>query len=365
MQGDTPSSLKNKNNNATYLVIAPHSLRAGADALATYRNGMVAELQDIYDEFSYGIANPYAIRDFIAYAARNWKTPPRFVALLGKGTYDPKDYLGVHTNLFPILLAPTPDGLFMSDNRYGDFNDDGVPDVALGRISALTNDDVTQYLNKVKAYESSARRPANQAVLLADTPGAAGDFTADSTAVAQALTGNGIATTPIYLGNIAVTDARSLLVSTLTTYPGAGLFNYVGHGGTDQMSDSNLVSNDNPPGTDVLAQLAQGTRPPVLAAFSCSVGDGSNPGWDSLVESLLWSFPGGVVAAFAPTAFSDDAQAHVLNMGLVTAMTGAGAKATLGEAGIAALADFAAKGGWRYLVDTYSVFGDPGLRIQH
>ena len=105
-------TLKTTSNAATYLVLTPSALRDGANALAAYRGGKVVELRDIYDEFSYGIANPHAIQDFLAYAAKNWKTKPKFVALLGKGSFDPKDYLGGHTNLFPMLMTPTPDGLY-------------------------------------------------------------------------------------------------------------------------------------------------------------------------------------------------------------------------------------------------------------
>ena len=63
------------------------------------------------------------------------------------------------------------------------------------------------------------------------------------------------------------------------------------------------------------------------------------PGFDSLAESLLWRDGGGAVATFAPTALSDNGQAHTLNLGLVDALVGPRASATLGEANAAALAD--------------------------
>jgi hypothetical protein len=99
-------------------------------------------------------------------------------------------------------------------------------------------------------------------------------------------------------------------------------------------------------------------------AFSCAVGDGSYPGYDSIVESLLWRQSGGAVAAFAPTALSDNGQAHKLNLSIVDALGGAASRPTLGEAAAAAIADFARKGGQRYMREVYSVHGDPGLRIQ-
>ncbi len=52
----------------------------------------VVNVTDIYDEFSYGIPTPVAIRDFLSYAYSNWRTPaPQYVLLVGDSTYDFKD----------------------------------------------------------------------------------------------------------------------------------------------------------------------------------------------------------------------------------------------------------------------------------
>jgi hypothetical protein len=362
VEGDAPSTLKTTNNAATYLVLTPSALRDGANALAAYRGGKVVELRDIYDEFSYGIANPHAIQDFLAYAAKNWKTKPKFVALLGKGSFDPKEYTGAYTNLFPVLMAPTPDGLFAADNRYADFNNDGTPDLAIGRIPALTNADVTNYLAKIQAYESSARRPANQAIVVADDPDEAGNFTLDSQAIVTALAGKGYVPTPIYVESIGATAARSQLVSALNSPAGVGIFNYVGHGGTDRLAGEGLLSNW--PDDANVDTLVNAARQAILLAFTCNVGDSSYPGYESLTESLLRRQEGGVVATFSPTGLSDDKEAHKLNLSLVGTLGGPTSRPTLGEAVAAAIANFAAQGGQRYLRETYSILGDPGLRIQ-
>jgi uncharacterized repeat protein (TIGR01451 family) len=363
VQGYAPTTLKSSTAGAAYLALAPSVLRDGASALATYRGGKVVELQSIYDEFNNGIASPNAIRAFLAYAAQNWRTPPRFVALVGKGTYDPKDHLGLGTNLFPVAMGPTPEGLFAADNRYADLDGDGVPDLAVGRIPALTNADVLDYLAKVQAYESRARRPASQALVVADDPDDGGDFAANGQAVAASLQAKGYTTTLLNLAGSTPEAVRAQIVAALNSPAGVGLFNYVGHGGSNQLADENLLSND--PGNGTLDALySPGNKLPIFLAFTCEVGDGSNPGYDSLAESLLWRRQGGVVAGFAPSALSDNAQAHTLNTSMVNALAGKNASATLGEAAAAALADFARKGGLRYMRDVYSVIGDPGLRVQ-
>ncbi len=37
----------------------------------------MVEVQDVYDEFGYGIIDPDAIHDFLAYAYSNWESPAR------------------------------------------------------------------------------------------------------------------------------------------------------------------------------------------------------------------------------------------------------------------------------------------------
>ena len=362
--GDTPTTWKSPKNKADYLVLAPSSLRSGADALAAYRDATVVELQDIYDEFNYGIANPHAVHDFLAYANKSWKSAPRFVALLGKGTIDPKDYMGYGGNLFPVLMVETPSGLFNSDNQYADFNDDGVPDIAIGRIPALVPADVANYVAKLAAYESKGRGPIAQALLVADNPDPdAGDFTVDSLAVAQALKADKVATTALDRAALPSGGAvRAQIISALNSSVGVGLFNYVGHGAFNQLGydvGDPLFSNDD------VSLLTNGARLPIFTAFTCEVGDGTYPGTNSLTEMLLWRQGGGAVAAFVPNALSEDHRAHGLNLSLMNALAGPKPSATLGEAAVAALREFANKGGERYILDIYQVVGDPALRLRH
>lgn len=357
VEGAAASTLKTQNSGADYLVLAPGSLRAGASALANHRGGKVVELQDIYDAFNHGIANPNAIRDFLRYAYRNWQPRPRHVALVGKGTIDPKDYQRLGTNLFPVLMAATPDGLFAADNRYADFNNNGVPELAIGRIPALTVDDMTQYVAKLQTYESGG--PTATALLVADNPDDAGNFTTDSDAIRQSLLAKGVAAKPIYhQAGTAANSTRQGIIDSINA--GVGVINYVGHAGITQLANEGLLSNS---GDNENVSKLTNSQLPLFLALTCYVGNGSIPGFDSLTEALLWRLGGGIVAALAPTGMSDNAQAHLLNLSIVDTLFSGGANPTLGEATNAALTNLARKGGQRYMLDIYQVFGDPALYI--
>jgi hypothetical protein len=97
-----------------------------ANQLASYRQEQgldtaVIDIQDLYDEFNYGIPNPTAIRDFLALAYSTWQAPaPSYVVLLGDASFDPKNYLGFNrTNYVPPYLS-------VVDPNWGDCRDNKI-----------------------------------------------------------------------------------------------------------------------------------------------------------------------------------------------------------------------------------------------
>jgi len=191
-----------------------------------------------------------------------------------------------------------------------------------------------------------------------DVPDEGGDFKVNGRAVAQALEAGGIHASTVDLADSLVTNARAAIFARLNPPGGVGLFNYIGHGGVNVLSKEAVFGNGD------VSLLTNAAQLPVFLAFTCAAGDGTYPGYDSLAETLLWRQGGGAVASIAPTGLSDNGQAHTLNLGLVDALIGPRASTTLGEANAAALAELARKGGERYMLDKYSITGDPALRVQ-
>ena len=155
---------------------------------------------------------------------------------------------------------------------------------------------------------------------MADIPDAAGNFGADSAEAAKSLQANGFNVTAVNLADVPVAQARKAIIDTLNSPAGVRLFNYVGHGGVDVLSNSAVLANAD------ASLLVNGAHLPVFLAFTCAAGDGTYPGYDSLAETLLWRTGGGAIAAVAPTGLSDNGQAHLLNMSLVGALRNTGAR---------------------------------------
>ena len=196
IEPDVVSTWGTPSHQADYIAIVHPSLWNAIQPLLDHRAAeglQVAkvDVQDVYDEFSYGRRDPEAIRSFLSYAYHHWNAGgarPQYVLLVGDGHYD---FTGVSGTTLPNLIPPYLIhidpwlGETAADNRYVsvDGPDDYMPDMAIGRIPAMTAADVTAVVNKIIAYETTAPGGAWQerVVFVADNNlDPAGDFHAFS-----------------------------------------------------------------------------------------------------------------------------------------------------------------------------------------
>jgi hypothetical protein len=361
VSGDSASGLSSKGNKADYVVIAPSDLIDAARPLADYRKGqglttMVVSLDDIMDEFNFGISSPEAIRSFLTYAYKNWSKPPKYVVLAGEGTWDYRNIFGLGGNVVPPILVATPMGLFPSDNSLADVNGDHVPEIAIGRLPVLTAADLQAVINKIITFES---RAGNRVIMAADNADDGGNFTADSDNLA-ALVPSTYPVEKIYLsGDPAATDqTRQRLLDSMNR--GAVLLNYIGHAGMGQLADEDLLD------ASYLSGLSNFNGMPIVTAMTCLVGDFATPGYDSLSQSLVLKSDGGAVAVWAAAGLSMNPDARLLAQGFFSSVfkaRGKGVKTVLGDAILQAFRAYRNTGGPSYVLDIYTLLGDPALRM--
>jgi hypothetical protein len=356
---DEASDLGKSNNRADYLIITPEELEEGAAHLSEYRQGqsldtMVVKLEDIMDEFNYGNFSPDAIRDFLAYAYGNWSKAPRYVVLLGEGTYDYKDNYGYGGNLIPTAMVDTPYGLFASDNYFADIDEDGVPEMVIGRLPVLTEDELEAYVSKVKAYESY-KEWENRVLLVADDSDDGGDFSAYSNRIAS-LIPDEYTVQKVYLGEHSTSEARDLIMEAIND--GVVSMNYIGHGSPDSMAYEGLLK-----GSD-MDSLENGSKLPVVSAMTCFVGNFSYPGYDSLSESLILKRDGGAIAVWAPTGLSLNAQAMIMDEKFFRSVYEDGTE-IFGDAVLESFKKFGSRQpDSAFIIQIYNILGDPALRLK-
>lgn len=358
---DMPSGLTEVLSAADYLVIAPQQLLAAAQSLADYRASkglktMVVDLQDVYDDFNYGIASPEAIKTFLSYAYQNWRRAPKYVVLAGNGTYDYKDNWGRGDNLLPPLMVSTPYGLFASDTRLADVvGDDGVPEMAIGRLPVVSASQLQAMVGKIMAYDAAPGGEwEGRVMMVADNADEAGDFPADSDAVA-ALVPPEYAVDKIYLSSDNFAATRSALLQGINN--GALLLNYIGHAGWNRLADEGLLVNADVPG------LTNGARLPMVVGMTCTAGRFELPGRDVLSEALLLHEGGGAVAVWSPTGLSLSPLAKVLDEAFFRAVFWH-RRNVVGDAVVAALQVYASQGLPPFMLDIYNLLGDPATELR-
>ncbi|MGB8330579.1 MAG: C25 family cysteine peptidase [Polyangiales bacterium] len=357
---DVASDLRNRSNAADHLIIAPAALFDTAQQLAEYRNadGMrsqVVELQDIYDEFAFGTPDPNAIRTFLGYAHDNWATAPKFVVLVGKGSFDYRDVRGLGGNLFPPIMALTHGGMLSSDTKYADFiGDDGLPDLSIGRLPVTSASELDSVIQQIIVYESSIDSLRNDVALLADATTPQGDFATASDTISKELPPDWTVA-PVYrseLGDLETT--REVLFDEMRKGP--RLLNYLGHAGITSLGFSEqLLSID-----DLQSITIDGSQP-VFAAMTCLSSRFEVPGLVSLGEAMLIDEQG-AVAVWGPSGISINEQASLLAKQLLRELS-AGSETRLGPMVTHSLSVVAGLEFGRDMMEIYHLFGDPALRV--
>lgn len=355
--GVIPSNLKARNNLSDYLIIVPSELSSAVQPLADYRKSqgmitMVVKLDDIMNEFNYGISSPEVIRQFLMYIHKNWMRSPRYILLAGAGTWDYKDNLGEGGNLIPPAMVPTLYGLSTSDNYLADVNGDHLPEMAIGRLPVVTRGELQTLIRKIRTFEAT---PGNRVIMVADDPDDGGNFAADSENIA-ALFPPHLQMAKVYLGEYpSVTAARIPLLNYLNR--GAIFFNFVGHGSYDILTAEELLTSDD------AVSLTNSTNLPIVIAMTCLAGEFAIPGYPAISQVMMLKEGGGAVAFWSATGLSDNFEATILNREFYHAVF-SGRKRLLGDAVMQALKKYQSSGSTPYMMDIYTILGDPALRIQ-
>jgi uncharacterized repeat protein (TIGR01451 family) len=347
-------------NRIDYLVVVSRELESAALELAEYRAGQglrvgVAVFEDICDLMANGLRTPEAIPELLSYAEAVWAEAPWMVVLAGNGSYDYQGTLGSEVNHIPPMLVQTAEGLFAADELMADSGGDELPDVAIGRLPALTAADLTAMIAKIKAYEAGFGEAwQNQLVLASDKADLrAGNFTAANAEIA-ALAGADYPVEVIDLDAVAIASARAALMNRFKE--GAGFIHYTGHGGAQNWSKSSLLTKGD------VAAMSHTDRPSVTVALSCLVGRYEVPGLDSMGELLMRQSSGGAVAVWGPSGLSRNDPATALGEAFYRAVLQEGS----GTLGLAILHAIRGLQGDLYSRDTlavYNLLGDPALRI--
>lgn len=316
------ANLRDVSNQADLLVITHSDFY---DQLQEYKNlreslnGIRVKLvrvQDIYNEFSWGLFDPVAIRDFLKYTYENWSSPaPAFALLVGDGTYDYKDLLGTHSPTWIPPFAVEPDESVSDDNfvyfgNYGNLDEDanGAVDMFIGRWPVKTPQDVQVITNKIIEYEVNPEYNTwkNLITLVADDEfGPTGSVTervhTDETEdIADHHLKKTFNLNKVYLMEYPFDAARQkpeaeqAIINAFNN--GTVIVNYVGHGNPNVWAHERVFKREQD-----IPRLKNKKRYPLVYAASCSIGLFFNPYSEGMAEDFLRAEDKGAISVISAT----------------------------------------------------------------
>lgn len=314
-----------------YVIITPGIFSSQAERLANFHrnysqlNVKVVTLESIYQEFSSGKQDIGAIRNFMKYVYRNpldINKRVKYLNLFGDASYDFKNRISAFSNYVPIFHAMNSytdgESSFSSDDYFGMFDpiDGDINtitgskglDLAVGRIIANSTAQAEELVTKIIDYHDiqSYGNWRNNMVVISDDADVAGD--ASLQLKMNNLADTIVAEKPFINTTKILMDAYQQTSSSGGgRYPqarqdffnafekGALVFNYLGHGGEDGLSQERVFEKSDG------QNLNNRYRYPLFITITCEFSRFDNPFRPTAGEYTYWNPRGGAIAMITTT----------------------------------------------------------------
>jgi len=308
----------------------------------------VVNLLDIYDQYSYGVIAPAAIKDYIRDAVSNKNT--HYVLLVGGDSYDYFNNLGLGNYSFIPTYYMEIDAYTTFapvDAWFADLDDDQIPDIALGRMPVRTSEELDILIAKTLAYADKDYEKTS--VFAADKY-----FSSYSDEL--------IATMPfdwgmdkVYLDDMEIDDARASLTAAMNN--GVALVSYIGHSSSQSWSYYNLFT------TADAATLTNANKPFVATEYGCLSAYFVDPSYTSMTHELLVGGNRGAAALIGSTTVGYAGSQSDFGNALMPELAKSGQ--TIGDAVLHAKETlYETYPFYKEIYLGYTIFGDPTLVVQ-
>ncbi len=345
------------------------------DGLST----LVVSSEDIFNEYSCGVKDPVAIRDFlrqIYFSATSSADSLKYVLMFGAPSYDYKNILGYGQTVVPIHQSDgsinltqtycTDDFYALMDSSEGDFSLNNISDIAIGRIP-VSNSQEAQVVNKIMAYNTSSSFGIwrTKITSVADDQDYNIHLRQTDTLANRIESFNcGLNSNKIYI------DAFVQIYDSITnqeSYPdanikiqeafqqGSAVVQYIGHGDAQGWANERILEYDFLDTVNNISNL------PVILAGTVSFNLVDDPSINSAARAGLMNQNGGCIASIAATrlAYSSSNFNFLTRLNRALFERNSGRWPTLGEVFLYAKKQTYAD---PYIRNT-SLLGDPAVKI--
>lgn len=375
-----------------YLIITNDALLAEAQRLANFHattNNLqvkVVTINPIYNEFSGGIADVTAIKDFIKMYYDKYNTNPvklQSVFLFGDASYDYLNRINNNTNFVPTWQSDNsfnPLLSYCSDDFFGYLDDvedingnvQNLLDIGIGRIPAKNIVEAKNFVDKVIQYhKTNTLGPwRNQITLIADDED--GNLHLNDAEVMSG-TLNTVANTfiqdKIYLdafrqesgsGGSRYPDVNNAINNKILD--GTLIWNYSGHGGNSRLADEAILD------VDMISNWNNEKKLPLFITATCDFAPYDDPGLQSIGENLVLQPKSGAIALMTTTRIVFAFSNRIINnnyLQIALQRNAAGNYNNLGEANKLAKNFTTINGGDIVNNRKFTLLGDPAMFLAY
>jgi hypothetical protein len=379
------AGLRDDIEGADMLLITHKDLLQSAQAYKQYRESRgeitvkIVTTDQIYNEFAGGAADVTALRDYSAYALKNWRKKPHYLFLWGDGHYDYKNIQIQGPNYVPPYQTYQEYGIFNStvtacmDDYYARVagNDPRV-DLANGRMPVASQQEGEWLVEKIKLYETKeVNGPWQTTVCLVADDGPVGQgtegtqHTNQSEALAREVIPAEMQLRKIYMAEYPVVNIANGRRKPAVTQQlladinnnGAVLLNWIGHGSPRVWAHERIFEKET-----TIPLMSNLDRLFFLTAATCDFARFDDGERESGAEDLIRSRTGGAIGVFAATRLVYSFQNSLLCEELyrnIFSRDQAGRHLTIGEAMYKTKQTQNDDNSEKYLV-----LGDPAMRLK-
>ncbi|HWC77982.1 MAG TPA: C25 family cysteine peptidase, partial [Blastocatellia bacterium] len=343
-----PSNLKDRTHQADLVIITHRDFQTAVAPLAAHRRAQglrveVVDIEDVYDEFGFGNHTPSAVREFLNWTKTQWSRAPRFALLVGDSTWDPRNYLGLgRVDFVPTKLIDTALMETASDDWLADFNGDGLPEIALGRLPVRTAAHCETVINKLIVTDG-AIDPQRGALFVADN-----GFEGMNAELRALLPGN-LPVQTINRSSGSDPQVRAQILAALNGGP--RLVNFTGHGSVTVWTGAGLLTAADG------AALTNTNRLPLMLMLTCLNGYSHDASVQSLGEAMLLA-PNGASAVWTSTGMTEPEFQRLMAVRLFQQLSGASGR--IGELMLQAKSATSDRDVRR----TWILLGDPSMQFR-
>jgi uncharacterized repeat protein (TIGR01451 family) len=364
---------------AAWVAIAYHEFITETNRLAEHRaetqfGGLtthVVDVQDVINQYGYGLPIPDAIHDYLQHALLNWPVAPRYAVMVGDATTNPKMIAGSNMGAQDpqLVLTDLPfvdrfQGQIPSDQSFVLLTgNDLLADMAIGRLPARDTSQIMAMVDKIILYEQNHLSPQSWMqdwLYVTDDPSDGDNFCQESIISGQHVHDSFNQMFLCLPTGATTTDVQNLRTQMFNTINNLGvtLLNYRGHGAIQSWAGapaSIMAVSDT-------GQWNNPLRPVIILSSDCLDGYFTYPGFQGLGETFVKLANKGTVAHWASTGLGYTFEHSVLTEGFYDALFIAGETAIGDSVNYAKIAYFN-EGQHSSLLYTFVLQADPAMLL--